>query len=482
MSQSANTNCTVNPSIRINSAGSFLSEDSIISADSIASTVPNRKNKLDDLADQIISTFIVKKQERLIDRKEHRENISYEESELRLIYLGLFSASLLGIVSTVLNVLYCLQALSTNQVIYLNVTRPQELSKPPVPQVLIMNRFGQGQMAIFRFRDKNQSFELAWEFKLPRIQHDTGYYLFEDQGNIYSVPSNTKSKITMLNEFKHQMIDKSQIPDKFYFSGTILRIGHLVMVFGGSYKLLEGGNGWVNMGYDDEPCSSVRRRNETEPVSSMAIWNIKRQVWFKGPYIPTPNHCIDHSSGFAVNRSHGVLLIVSENESCIQAFTISFSTFQWVSINECLIDVEKHQNHMHVDLMNWDRSIVSTTFTNSKQTNNLTVVILYSLGMDDKQMLFLLDYDTGKVKALGPFKPYETFKLGWSGSVPISLFTLRNTVYLVWIQQSPLNNIKFFEFSSNNTFVLRQTIQNFNISKLLGITDKVYKIITVPFY
>ena len=44
-----------------------------------------------------------------------------------------------------------------------------------------MNRFGQGQMAIFRFRDKNQSFELAWEFKLPRIPHDTGYYLFEDQ-------------------------------------------------------------------------------------------------------------------------------------------------------------------------------------------------------------------------------------------------------------------------------------------------------------
>ena len=286
----------------------------------------------------------------------------------------------------------------------------------------------------------------------------------------------------MLNEFKHQVIDKSQIPGKFYFSGTILRIGHLVMVFGGSYKLLEGGNGWVNMGYDDEPCSSVRRRNETEPVSSMAIWNIKRQVWFKGPYIPTPNHCIDHFSGFAVNRSHGVLLIVSENESCIQAFTISFSTFQWVSINECLIDVEKHQNHMHVDLMNWDRSIVSTTFTNSKQTNNLTVVILYSLGMDDKQMLFLLDYDTGKVKALGPFKPYETFKLGWSGSVPISLFTLRNTVYLVWIQQSPLNNIKFFEFSSNNTFVYRQTIQDLNMTKLLGITDRLYKIITTPFY
>ena len=181
MSQSANTNRTVNPSIKINSADTFLSEDSIISADSIASTVPNRKNKLDDLADQIISTFIVKKQERLIDRKEHRENISYEESELRLIYLGLFSASLLGIVSMILNVLYCLQALSTNQVIYLNVTRPQELSKPPVPQVLIMNRFGQGQMAIFRFRDKNQSFELAWEFKLPRIPHDTGYYLFEDQ-------------------------------------------------------------------------------------------------------------------------------------------------------------------------------------------------------------------------------------------------------------------------------------------------------------
>ena len=473
MSQSVgvDTNRTVNPRIRLNSADSIISEDAIANKDS------NPENRFDDLADQIINTFIVKKQERLIDREEHKENISYEESEIRLIYLGIFSASLLGMVLLVLTILFSLQALSTTQVIILNVTKPKEFFKTLVPKVLIMNKFGQGQMATVEYFDKNQSFELAWEFKLPRIPLDTGYYLFEDRGNIYSISSSPKMKITMLNELKHQIIDKSQIPDvsdKFYFSGNNLQVGHFVMIFGGSFRLLEGGNGWVNTGDLDWPCSSDRR-NKTEPITNTVIWSIKRHVWFKGPFIPTPNHCIEQSSGFAVNRSHGVLLIVSKIESCIQAYTISFSTFQWVSINECLIDLEKD----HTD---WDRSIVSTTFMNSKQTNNLTVVILYNISMDDKQMLFLLDYYTGKVTPLGPLESYETFKLGWSGSLPISLFTLRNMVYLVWMQQSPLNNIKLFEFSSNNTFVYRQTIQDLNMTKLLGITDKVYKIITVPYY
>ena len=60
---------TVNPRVRLNSADSFISEDSIGSA------VSHQENKLDDLADQIINTFIVKKQERLIDKEEHREII-----------------------------------------------------------------------------------------------------------------------------------------------------------------------------------------------------------------------------------------------------------------------------------------------------------------------------------------------------------------------------------------------------------------------
>ena len=144
----------------------------------------------------------------------------------------------------------------------------------------------------------------------------------------------------------------------------------------------------------------------------------------------------------------------------------------------CLIDVNTYGDHGIVS------GIVSTSFINSKQTNNLTVVILSKVkfSTDDKQLLFLLDYYTGNVTPMGPFEPYDTFKVVEFESFPISLFTLRNRVYLVWMQQSPLNDIKFFEFSSNNTFVFRQTIQDLNMKKLLGITDKVYKIITVPFY
>ena len=122
MSQSVgvDTNRTVNPRIRLNSADSIISEDATANKDS------NPENRFDDLADQIINTFIVKKQERLIDREEHKENISYEASEIRLIYLGIFSASFLGMVSLVLTILFGLQALSTTQVIILNVPKPKD--------------------------------------------------------------------------------------------------------------------------------------------------------------------------------------------------------------------------------------------------------------------------------------------------------------------------------------------------------------------
>ena len=89
----------------------------------------------------------------------------------------------------------------------------------------------------------------------------------------------------MFNAFKHQIILKSEIPDNFYFSGTILRVGHFVMIFGGTYNL-----GNVDS-ESDWPCSSIPS-NLTETVPSMVIWNIKRQVWLKGPYIPTTTNCI----------------------------------------------------------------------------------------------------------------------------------------------------------------------------------------------
>ena len=137
------------PKIRIDYTDSLLSENDLIDSE-----VSNQENKLDNFADQIINAFIVKKQERLIDKEENEDNlISYKESEIRLIYLGIFSAFLLGIVSLVLTVLYGLQTFSTNQVIYLNATKKQEFFRRLVPQVLIMDSLGQGQLLTFTFHD-----------------------------------------------------------------------------------------------------------------------------------------------------------------------------------------------------------------------------------------------------------------------------------------------------------------------------------------
>ena len=75
------------PKIRIDYTDSLLSENDLIDSE-----VSNQENKLDDFADQIINAFIVKKQERLIDKEENEDNlISYKESEIRftLVYFQL---------------------------------------------------------------------------------------------------------------------------------------------------------------------------------------------------------------------------------------------------------------------------------------------------------------------------------------------------------------------------------------------------------
>ena len=65
-------------------------------------TRQNKNTKADEVADQIIKAFIVKRRKRLMDKDDPNDNISYEESEVRLIFMGITLATLFATISIIL--------------------------------------------------------------------------------------------------------------------------------------------------------------------------------------------------------------------------------------------------------------------------------------------------------------------------------------------------------------------------------------------
>ena len=167
-------------------------------------------------------------------------------------------------------------------------------------------------------------------------------------------------------------IVKSQIPEKFYISGHLVRAGDFVMIFGGYFKYLPYSPIIIHCTYDDTKCSSSKNSGGG-PSSSTAIWSIKKRIWIKGPYLPDKlDKCFLNPTGFAINQTQIALLLVSQNvpdnefqllsnSGCIEAYVFSFETMAWVYKNDCLIDAG-----IKLAGLIAPPSLASTTFFNKK--------------------------------------------------------------------------------------------------------------------
>ena len=317
-------------------------------------------SKLDKIADKIINAVTIKGKKRLIDQDKLEDNITYEESEGRLIFLGLSLAILLA-VSSLVCIILIVQAL---QVKDLTVLVAEAVDKNqqrfPVPHVVFMDRLGDGLM--MAFKQINQSyFDYTWQFKVP----DQGgyiqtYFLFEDSANIYVSFSNRNLPMTVIQPSRnHKTIRRSKLRQEFAY-GHSFRLGDFIMFFGGQ-------NGYTN--YNKESaidvimsthrCSSVKDQHNKVTTE---LWSIKRQTFFKGPYLPLQEGCVLNAGGVSINRTHGMVLyafsindepsvddavinavpeefLTGRNQSCIDAFIYSTYTFDWVAIRKCFLSV-----------------------------------------------------------------------------------------------------------------------------------------------
>ena len=287
-----------------------------------------RKNtKADKVADQIIKVFIVKRKQRLIDQDNQNDNISYEESEVRIMLMGIALATLLASISVILIIMAFQQQDSPDrlQISYsAKVVNMKFLS----PYVTFMDLSGTGRLFTLK-QNMNLSFQYDWEIKLPRVPLDTGYFVFNDGKDVYVMSSNSNQKMTMIKGPKHHVtLSKSHIIDNFYTSGSIIRIGNFVMVFGGYYNYLNPDK------LEFKPCTL-----------STAIWSIKRQRWMPGPSLPGKiTDCNHFPTGFSVNRTVGVILAYG-SPRCIDAYTFSLDTLQWANVKDCSIETRYNLGH-----------------------------------------------------------------------------------------------------------------------------------------
>ena len=226
------------------------------------------------------------------------------------IFLGFILALILGVISaTLVCFLLIIDPIIPKFTGTLHYTESEvrNLHQFPIPKVVMMDKVGKGYLFTLK-QNPNLSFEIDWSFKLPRSGNiynyyhgysDRGHFLFEDKGQIYAISSNMNQKMTVLHPptKRHFTIQNSEIPEKFYVSGHLIRAGNFIMIFGG-YSTMPDSD---NFSYC---CSS----------SKTAIWSIKRRIWIKGPYLPGKiQKCYLRSTGFALNQTHAVLLVVPQD-------------------------------------------------------------------------------------------------------------------------------------------------------------------------
>ena len=286
-------------------------------------------SKFEKIADQIIKIVAIEREQNFIDQDIQEDNISYEESEKRLIFYGLSMAFVLSLSSLVFIILNFQAFGVKDQNVFSAVTIVEDTEHFPIPHVAFMNMWHEGSMLVFTLINQS-NFDYAWKFKVPDQSGGVSqtYFMFEDLGNIHVAFSNRKMKMTVIESpTKHFTVPRSELRQGF-FGGYSFRLGNFVMFFGGT-------NIQQDIYMSNSQCSSFKTQ----------IWSIKRKVWINGPNLPLKKGCASHASGVSINRTHGIIFHVCQwnvlendcDQDCIDMFVYSVETFEWVLIKKCFI-------------------------------------------------------------------------------------------------------------------------------------------------
>ena len=182
---------------------------------------------------------------------------------------------------------------------------------------------------------------------------ETGFSVFEDQGDLFIVYSDISKRVIVLNPSnKHKTLIDSQLPANHFYSNSIVRTGNFVWIFGGhSIPIADSINSWTS--FINHGCSSIEYGAEEFTFTGSAMWHMEKQVWFEGPSLPIKT-CSIEATAISLNKTDVLIFIgpfinsylkhvegeewINDNGGCIQLLHFSYNTFSWVSQHYCFID------------------------------------------------------------------------------------------------------------------------------------------------
>ena len=257
------------------------------------------------------------------------DNISYEESEVRIIALASILALSLSLIASAMLGFHATNSSPTRQII-LNYDPPVSKPKSRTPHVALL--FFDGRMNIYELNSSNQHLEFRWNITIRTPKNDGQYFSFQEQDPIHVFYGDMQKVITIIQsetDYKNKKMRNILSNETFQKSGYF-RVGNYLWIFGGYINMKEH---WEWIG---------------DPRKTM-VWQIQKQRWIWGPDIPFYDPELENnlwhkpfihqgSTGFSRSQNVGVIIFFNQalsKQGCMVAMAFDFSIQRWTKIDKC---------------------------------------------------------------------------------------------------------------------------------------------------
>ena len=352
---------------------SFDSKGSIVLQQSYDHHEPPKTQPTHSLVKWIDSVY-----EMFQDPEEHEnenaedlnDNITYEESQVRIIILASFLALILAFTSTVMCGIHVVYLHQQSIVQVYQPKSPEVEAKTPHLALLFFN----GLVQVYNFKTYSDELEFQWNFTVPSIQFapnisdresllnnrpDAQYFAYANQDEIHVIYGKMRKKkqTAIKNPAFHYEIDNKN-------SETILNNKEKVFSKSGFFRV--GQYLWVFGGYREIATPIIIHFDQDKTM----LWHIKKQRWLWGPKIPKYHENLldvpyihEGSTGVSINKTVGLILFFSEVQNdCLVALAFDFLAETWITINNCFYQLEYPVHFVGFRQANSDINLKSTSY------------------------------------------------------------------------------------------------------------------------
>ena len=274
------------------------------------------------------------------------DNISYEESQVRIIILGsILAFSLALIATTIFGLLIAKPGPTQKIVLHYEPPLPKVNSRSPHVALLFSDN---GLLNVYKFNESNL-LEEQWSFKAQKVDKNGQYFGFSEDGAIQVIYGDMrKVNSVIMGQSSHKTIANRNILRKDVFSKAgYFRVGNYLWVFGGHNHPKED----VVQNSVSVQVSGIQTKRFIEKTM---LWQIHKQRWIWGPDMPSDfinrdwcklageiadnvpgNGFETGSSGVSLSQTLGAIFFFNQ-EDCLAVLVFDFSKSNWTKKDQCL--------------------------------------------------------------------------------------------------------------------------------------------------